>query len=245
MVMSLGQHRRAWEDLGRIDPLWAVLTSPTRRHGRWDPAEFFATGEREIAALMETANTLRLPHERKVVLDFGCGVGRLTRALASHFENYIGVDISEPMLAHAREWHADCTRCGFVLNVRDDLQILESASVDLIYTRYVLQHLPSKALVQSYLREFVRILSRNGLLVFQLPRRIGLLHRLQPRRRLYTLLRGVGIGERLLLERLGLSPMRMGTIPEPEVERFMTGLGARLLRVERSSDLDQVYFVTR
>jgi ubiquinone/menaquinone biosynthesis C-methylase UbiE len=244
MFMSLRRHRRAWEDLGRVDPLWAVLSSSTRRHGRWDPAEFFATGDADIAALMKSAEELGLPRDRKVVLDFGCGVGRLARALASRFDQYIGVDISDPMVAQAREWNRDCTNCRFILNTSGDLRIFESASVDLVYTKYVLQHLPSKSLVHSYLREFVRLLRPGGLLAFQLPSRIGLLHRIQPRQRVYTLLRSLGISERLLLGPLGLTPMQMRSMSGAEVTKFITNLGARVVRVEHLSKLNQVYFVT-
>jgi SAM-dependent methyltransferase len=243
--MSLRGHQQAWEDLGRIDPMWAVLTSAPRRHGKWDPAEFFATGERDIATLMKRAGELGLPRERRTALDFGCGVGRLTRPLASYFERVIGVDISEPMIAQARQWHDSCRGCSFQLDTTGNLLSFENDSVDLIYTRYVLQHLPSADLVQSYLREFVRILRPGGLLVFQLPSRIGLLHRLQPRRRLYAVLRALGVSERVLLGPLELSPMRMGAMPEAQVTRLVGTLGARVVRVDRGSDLDQVYFLTR
>jgi predicted SAM-dependent methyltransferase len=117
--------------------------------------------------------------------------------------------------------------------------------VDLIYTKFVLQHLPSVELVRSYLSEFVRILRPGGLLVFQLPSRIPLRNRIQPRRRLYTLLRNLGMSERLLLGRLELTPIRMRAIPEGKVTRFLAELGSKLVRVERPSDLDHFYFVTR
>ncbi|MGZ8392657.1 MAG: class I SAM-dependent methyltransferase [Gemmatimonadales bacterium] len=244
-MTSLPKHRRAWEDLGRVDPFWAVLNDPARRHGHWDPAEFFATGEWEIAALMRSADELGLPRQRAAALDFGCGVGRMARPLASQFESYTGIDISEAMLAQAREWNRDCSRCRFILNTTGDLQPFESASVDLIYSRFVLQHLPSRALVESYLRDFIRILRPGGLLVFQLPRRIGLLHRLQPRRRVYALLRGLGVSERILLGPLNLTPMAMRAMPEPAVAQLVETLGAHVVKAEHPSDLDQVYFISR
>jgi ubiquinone/menaquinone biosynthesis C-methylase UbiE len=194
---------------------------------------------------MRSAEELGLPHQRKSALDFGCGVGRMARSLASHFESYTGVDISEPMIAQAREWNFDCTQCRFILNTTGDLRVFDNASFDLIHSRFVLQHLPSRALVESYLRDFIRILKPGGLLVFQLPCRIGLLHRLQPRRRLYTVLRGIGVSERLLLGPLKLTPMAMRAMPETKVARFLQALGARQVRAEHPSDLDQIYFFTR
>jgi SAM-dependent methyltransferase len=244
-MISLRQHQRAWEDLGRVDPMWAVLTSAAHRHGRWHPAEFFATGDSDIAALMKNVDQLGLPRERKLAVDFGCGVGRLSRALAANFQSYVGVDISEPMIVQAREWNRDCSRCRFVLNTTGDLAILDSDTVDLLYTKYVLQHLPSETMIRSYLREFLRVLRPGGLLVFQLPSEIGLLHRFQPRRRLYTFLRELGVSDRHLLGPLRLTPMEMRAIPENAVHAWLRSLGATVIRVERPSKLDFVYFATR
>jgi SAM-dependent methyltransferase len=244
-VKSLRSHQQDWEALGRVDPLWAVLTSPTRRHGGWNTEEFFATGVRDVNALMQTVEGLGLPRGRDDALDFGCGVGRLTRALATHFGRCVGVDISAPMLTQAAELNRDCDRCRFVLNATEDLGAFESASFDLVYTKYVLQHLPSRAMIRSYLSEFMRVLRPGGLLVFQLPDRIGLLHRLQPRRRLYGILRRLGFDERMLLERLELTPMRMGSMDEQSVMRVMTELGGTVVRVERGSAVEHTYFVSR
>ena len=44
--MNFDLLKRNWEAFGRDDPLWAVLTEPSRKGGGWDPDEFFATGER-------------------------------------------------------------------------------------------------------------------------------------------------------------------------------------------------------
>ena len=244
-MKSLRRHQQDWEALGRVDPLWAVLTSPSRRHGRWDTAEFFATGTRDIAALMETARTLRIPQRHDNALDFGCGVGRLTRALAGHFAQCVGVDISAPMLARAEELNRECERCRFVLNTTGDLRTFEAGLFDLVYSKYVLQHLPGRAVVRAYVSEFMRVLRPGGLLVFQLPNKIGLLHRLQPRRRLYALLRRLGFDERMLLERLELTPMRMGFMAEPAVTRMISELGGTVVRVERLSAVEHTYFVSR
>src|SRR5690606_32735946 len=96
------RHRRQWEALGASDPYWAVLTDPTKRHGKWDKEEFFRTGAREIDGALSRAAAFGMPIRSGIALDYGCGVGRLTRALAERFERVIGVDISAAMLAQAR-----------------------------------------------------------------------------------------------------------------------------------------------
>ena len=56
--MSFERHRQDWEHLAEIDPLWAVLTVPGRKGGRWDVDEFFATGEAEIGHVISITETL-------------------------------------------------------------------------------------------------------------------------------------------------------------------------------------------
>ena len=60
----------------------------------WDAKDFFQTGVTEIDRVMEYAATLPVSFARHRALDFGCGIGRLTQALASHFSEVHGVDIA-------------------------------------------------------------------------------------------------------------------------------------------------------
>ena len=50
-----------WEDLADVDAFWAILSDPKKSRGRWDAAEFFLTGEREIESFMVTARRLGYP----------------------------------------------------------------------------------------------------------------------------------------------------------------------------------------
>src|SRR3954453_11263430 len=113
---------RDWEELAQLDPFWAIATSPTKRFNRWETEPFFARGHRQIARLMEDAERLGYPRGRTKALDFGCGVGRYTRALADHFEESVGVDVSEEMVAQARQLNPEVANCQFVVNVSRDLR---------------------------------------------------------------------------------------------------------------------------
>lgn len=246
--MSLSKHRRDWNHLGRVDPLWAIFTRSDKRLGRWDVEEFFLTGAQDVGQVMEVATALGYPRRRGNALDFGCGVGRLTRALASYFGHCCGLDISESMIAQARELNRSVQNCSFVLNDRDDLRAFPDNSFDMIYTKWVLQHLPDTGLIISYIRELVRLLQPDGLLVFQVRTWLTLRVRVLPRRRLYHLLRMLGVGEDFLYRRLSLDPIRMTAIPESDVERLLDTMGARVLRAESysvSSGRGRIYFVTK
>ena len=46
-LLNLGKFRsqaRTWEDLGESDPLFGILSDPTKYGGKWDVEEFFASG---------------------------------------------------------------------------------------------------------------------------------------------------------------------------------------------------------
>ena len=246
--MTLEKHKGDWETLGKLDPLWAIHSDPRRQHGKWDLEEFFRTGEEDVSALMEDAGKLGRPSERASALDFGCGVGRLTRALGQRFDQCVGVDISAAMVDQARALNKSFPNCSFVVNNEEHLGMFPEGKFDLIYTRWVLQHLPTKDLMKGYVAEFVRTLKKGGLLVFQVRTRIPLRARLQLGRKLYGVLRALGVKEEVLYKRFGISPMRVAIMPETEMNAFLQGLDCRILEVQRyqtGSGSGSVYFVTK
>ena len=167
MSRDLERLRSTWRVLGEEDPLWAILSRPDKRGNRWNVEEFFESGEAEIAVIDQYCAELRRPANRNVALDFGCGVGRLTRALSSRYATVIGVDISSSMIERAKELHADFKNVRFVENVRPDLRFVDDASVDFIYSVITLHHMPAE-LQRNYVAEFMRILSPRGLAAFQI-----------------------------------------------------------------------------
>jgi trans-aconitate methyltransferase len=92
-----------WNELAQLDPYWAILTAPEKRFGGWDSDKFLAIGTDEVAGMMERFERLRHPAQHERALDFGCGVGRIMRALARQFDEAVGVDISEDMVRRAQE----------------------------------------------------------------------------------------------------------------------------------------------
>jgi ubiquinone/menaquinone biosynthesis C-methylase UbiE len=97
-------------------------------------------------------------------LDFGCGAGRLTQALATRFDRVDGVDVATSMVDLARRHNTHPDRVAFHLNERPDLRALEDGSYDFILSIVVFQHM-SNDLKAGYLREFVRVLAPGGVAV--------------------------------------------------------------------------------
>ena len=217
----LSRHKQEWEELAKVDPLWAILTSSDRLGGGWELAEFFETGEAEISAMLKVADDLGEPVRRERALDFGCGVGRLSRPLAERFRECVAIDISEGMVRLARELNEDRPNCRFLVNAAPDLGQLESESFDLVYSSLVLQHMPSVEMVEAYVSEFLRVLRPGGLAVFQALSHIPLALRLQPRRRAYAVLRSLGLSEQLLMVKMKLTPARGLAVPESEMRAII------------------------
>jgi SAM-dependent methyltransferase len=170
MWRTLRRLRSDWEGYAVKDPLWAILTFPERKERRWEEDVFFETGRREIEELLVYAGSLGIPLGRQRALDFGCGVGRLTRALAAHFDQAYGVDISAAMLQLARGYNAHLPNCTFIQNADPSLRALPAGGFDLIYSNLTLQHIPPRY-SKRYLRGMAGRLRPGGLLIFQLPDR--------------------------------------------------------------------------
>jgi len=202
------------------------------RGGGWNSAEFFATGPRDVAPAL--ARFAELPSPRyDSALDFGCGLGRLTRALADSFSAVTGVDISSAMVEGARRLNTDVTGARFVLNDRADLrEVAEDNSLDLVFSFIALQHVSSTEAIESYLRDFVRTLRPGGMLAFQLPSHISPLKRIQPKRHAYRALRALGASPETLNSRLGLHPMAMRHLPVDRVRQVLTDAGATLIAAD-------------
>jgi SAM-dependent methyltransferase len=248
---ELTEEKRNWEDFAAQDPFWAVLSQPDRKYGRWDRDDFYRTGEVQIAEVMDHSAQFDLPGGREAALDFGSGVGRLTRALAGRFDRAVGVDISQTMVDNATRFNEDVPNVSFQVNARPDLSVFEDASFDMVNTRIVLQHLPDREMILGYVAEFLRVLRPGGLLVFQLPSALPFPLRLQPRRNVYLVLRRLGLRPHFLYWRLGLHPNRMVAIPKADVVAFLESHGARVLDVVTRRDPDvhlfeeSVYYVTK
>ncbi|PIR04291.1 MAG: methyltransferase type 11 [Candidatus Magasanikbacteria bacterium CG11_big_fil_rev_8_21_14_0_20_39_34] len=242
-------YKKEWDELGKLDPLWAVLSHADKRFGGWDNQAFFQTGEEEIKTVIQKIQKLGYPKDKKNVLDFGCGVGRLTRALSKYFEKSFGVDVSGAMIQKAKKLNKQETTISFQVNDRDDLSLFEDNFFDMIYCNIVLQHIPSKTQIKKYISEFIRTLAPGGIAVFQLPSKVPLLHRLQPQRRLYRLLSLFGFSHAFLYNTLKLYPIQMNWLSEKEVRNCVMVSGKMLLVEKDSSAGEKVesrlYFVTK
>ncbi len=222
--------QRTWETLGKDDPLWAVLSHADKRNGRWSVEEFLATGEVEVAHLHELLmKKAGAPAKFLHVLDFGCGVGRLSLAWSKRSAEVTGVDIAQSMVQRAREICAARANLNFVLNPHPDLRLFPDGRFDLACSLICLQHMPW-SIASRYVTEFGRVIGNGGWVVFQIPTGESAgtaASRL--RRRLVDLLPGF-LAASYRRWRHGTSAVfDMHFTPAAEVERVAAGAGLKLL----------------
>jgi SAM-dependent methyltransferase len=99
-----------WQLIGAEEPYFGVLTNPKFRRenlGDDELAEFYASGASGVTSMLARMRSLFGSFSPKSALDFGCGVGRLTRPLAELTGDAVGFDISSGMLAEARRFKGD------------------------------------------------------------------------------------------------------------------------------------------
>lgn len=157
-MSTLAEIRDGWDQAAQTDAMGHILTTGQP----WDQAEFFRTGLVEIDAALERADFLgHRGAGRGLALDFGCGIGRLTQALAVHYDQVIGVDISPAMLAQARDLNLLGDRVSYCLQT-------PHGEYDLIYSNLVLQHMP-RELSHEHVRRFIRLLADDGIAIFMIP----------------------------------------------------------------------------
>jgi SAM-dependent methyltransferase len=101
-------------------------------------------------------------------LEVGCGPGRMTGALSERFDRVIAVDVSPAMLERARQ-AVPAPNVTFVAVSGERLDGVDDGIADTLVCYLVLQHLPARGVVRSYLLEFARVLAPGGQAYVQIP----------------------------------------------------------------------------
>jgi SAM-dependent methyltransferase len=154
--------RSYWDDRARENAAWYVDT--TLSFDEPDMDQFWLQGERIVAAGLGDAHVAL--ERKEVAVEIGSGLGRNCRALAARFDRVIGLDISEEMVRRSRELVPD-PAVRFDLVDGASMAPVADASVDLVFSFTVFQHIPKRAVIGRYIAEAGRVLRSQGLFVFQ------------------------------------------------------------------------------
>ena len=117
----------------------------------------------------KTAEELkRFINPEAMVLDFGCGIGRVDKFLAPYCKELYGIDASRRMIKIAKERLKDCTNVFSIKNNGRDLSIFPNEKFDFVFSIGVLQHV-DKDDACFYLVEIFRVLKECGKTYLQFP----------------------------------------------------------------------------
>ena len=127
---------------------------------------FAQSGHKTAQALLQALHGLHRPSWK--VLDIGCGIGRVLKPLARHFEALVGVDVSSTMITQSKVWLSEYPQITTFETSGVDLREFEQHSFNLVYSYVAFQHMP-RQVFERYLGEINRVLTPDGYLAFQLP----------------------------------------------------------------------------
>ena len=163
---QLEKMRRDWDQRARENARYYVNTEKSD----WTDEDFFESGRRTVAEEILTDMTNicqgKQPGQMRV-LEIGCGAGRVTRALAGLFGEVHAVDVSGEMIGLARRALASLPNAHVYQNNGKDLTIIPQIEFDFAFSTIVFQHIPSRDVIYSYVREVNRLLRPGALFKFQ------------------------------------------------------------------------------
>lgn len=162
----LDRMRKDWDQRARENARHYVNNAQTD----WADDEFFASGRENVGnyILNDMTNVCQgKDPSQMTVLEIGCGVGRMTRALAATFGQVYGVDVSGEMIAQANQNLANTPNATVLQNNGADLRVLGDITIDFAFSYIVFQHVPSREVIRNYVAEVHRLLRPGGLFKFQ------------------------------------------------------------------------------
>ncbi len=208
-----------WQRLGETEPHWSVVIAEQYRQSNIDKnrVEFYATGRPHVTQLFGSLERNGVDFGGfKSCLDYGCGVGRITRHLAEQFEQVFAYDIS---LAHLR-----CAEDYFVTQKISNVELQQLRrvqdvaalpKVDVAYSMIVLQHNPPPVI--GYIIDgLLRSLNPGGVAFFQVPT--------------YRLGYNFSVANYLVTD-LSKNEMEMHVLPQSRIFEIVYGAGGRVLEV--------------
>lgn len=215
----LAHIRTSWEHLGETEPHWSVLTAEQYKQQNIEHNEvaFYQTGKGNAETLFRTLERNGIdPSSLKTCLEYGCGLGRVTRWLAERFENVHGYDISRAHLEGARQYLARQGISNVSLhNIAEPKDLTQLEAADLVYSVIVLQHNPPPV-IALILRSLLATLRPGGIAFFQVP----------------TYQRGYYFSSGSYLSRqAGKRGMEMHVLPQAAVFALAEDSGSRVLEV--------------
>ena len=158
--------QKTWTNYGKDEPFWSVLTCDGFLKQNIDDGtikDFYASGHIACNLLINTLEKHNLTIKDKTIIDYGCGVGRITKHLASYGKKVYGVDISPDHLEIASKYVTENNVEFICLNENIDLP-----KSDIVYSLIVLQHCEPGIMIHC-INKILQNLNEKGIALLHIP----------------------------------------------------------------------------
>ncbi len=164
---SLSSSKNKWNKLASKNSLYFVMTDLGENITE---ADFKKTGEKDFKELIENDEFIksRLGNfSEKIVLEIGCGAGRITEFLSQNFKKVFAVDISEKMITDGQERLKNASNIEFSTINGTRYHNINDSTIDFVFSYIVFQHMPNKKVVIENFKEILRVLKNDGIAKIQ------------------------------------------------------------------------------
>lgn len=152
-----------WDKRAKEDAFYFV--DSRLPYGDPDLERFWAGGVEDLDTILGTLGLEMVASDD--VVEVGCGVGRLTRAISPRVSTVRALDVSGEMLEIARERNPELANVTWIHGDGSSLEAVESESADVCFSHVVFQHIPDPQITLAYIRDFGRVLRPGGWAGFQ------------------------------------------------------------------------------
>jgi SAM-dependent methyltransferase len=163
--------QQTWTRLGYEQPHWSVLSADQFRSDQIAENEgvFYESGAADTAMLLAVLRRHGFTSEQfPRLLEYGCGLGRVTAHLARAFGSVVACDISRSHLQQAERTLSWTGTKNVAFRLVDLPEFGMHDTFDLWFSRIVLQHNPPPVIAMILRRAFAQM-APSGLAVFQVP----------------------------------------------------------------------------
>jgi SAM-dependent methyltransferase len=132
---------------------------------------FYGNWQKDFAKLLIQIAELDPYKEQRTVLDVGCACALNLRAIdeLGIFSHMYGVDQSEYLIDLIPNLHDFGSYADFYAASSWDLSMIDRNEIDFLICTQVLEHLPDEDALDKTLKEFKRVLSKDGKILIMLP----------------------------------------------------------------------------
>jgi 2-polyprenyl-3-methyl-5-hydroxy-6-metoxy-1,4-benzoquinol methylase len=172
LEIMISHIRKVWAEYGKSEPYWSVLTANDykRENISLNMKRFNDSGKAEVEGLESIILRNDIDIDKlKICLEYGCGVGRVTRWLAMRFEHVFALDISPSHLQIAKKYLYDNELSNVEFIQMESLKTIDTIKkVHILYSTLVLQHNPPP-IIAYIIRKLLKLVDKRGIAVFQIP----------------------------------------------------------------------------